>query len=41
MYKAETPIHNNIRELVTWECKEHGVQIINVLANLKGSVVGI
>jgi hypothetical protein len=24
--KAETPIHDNIRELVTWECKEHGVK---------------
>ena len=23
--KVETPIHDNIRELVTWECKEHGV----------------
>ena len=22
--KAKTPIHDNIRELVTWECKEHG-----------------
>jgi hypothetical protein len=24
--KVETPIHDNIRELVTWECKEHGVK---------------
>ena len=23
--KVETPIHDNIRELVTWDCKEHGV----------------
>jgi hypothetical protein len=23
---VETPIHDNIRELVTWECKEHGVK---------------
>jgi hypothetical protein len=22
--KVETPIHYKIRELVTWECKEHG-----------------
>ena len=38
--KVETPIHDDsIRELVTWECKEHGVKIImNVLANPKGSV---
>ena len=31
-----TPIHDSIRELVTWECKEHGVK--SVLANPKGSV---
>jgi hypothetical protein len=24
--KLETPIHDNIRESVTWECKEHGVK---------------
>jgi hypothetical protein len=24
--KVETPIHDSIRELVTWECKEHGVK---------------
>jgi hypothetical protein len=24
--KVETPTHDNIRELVTWECKEHGVK---------------
>jgi hypothetical protein len=24
--KVETPIHVNIREMVTWECKEHGVK---------------
>ena len=24
--KVETPIHDNIRELKTWECKEHGVK---------------
>jgi hypothetical protein len=36
--KVETPIHDNIRELVTWECKEHGVNIMNVLANPKASV---
>jgi hypothetical protein len=36
--KVETPIHDNIRESVTWECKEHGVNIMNVLANPKGSV---
>jgi hypothetical protein len=24
--KVETPIHGSIRELVTWECKEHGVK---------------
>ena len=24
--KVETPIHDIIRELVTWECKEHGVK---------------
>jgi hypothetical protein len=36
--KVETSIHDIIRELVTWECKEHGVNIMNVLANPKGSV---
>jgi hypothetical protein len=36
--KVETPIHDSIRELITWECKEHGVKIMNVLANPKGSV---
>jgi hypothetical protein len=38
--KVETPIHDNIRELVTCECKEHGVKLIimNVLENPKGSV---
>jgi hypothetical protein len=25
-HNIETPIHDNIRELVTWECKEHGVK---------------
>ena len=25
-FKVETPIHDNIRELITWECKEHGVK---------------
>jgi hypothetical protein len=25
-YKVETPIHDNIRELITWECKEHGMK---------------
>ena len=25
-HKVETPIHDNIREFVTWECKEHGVK---------------
>jgi hypothetical protein len=25
-YKVETPIHDGIRESVTWECKEHGVK---------------
>jgi hypothetical protein len=24
--KVETPIHDSIRELVTWVCKEHGVK---------------
>ena len=24
--KVEAPIHDNIRELITWECKEHGVK---------------
>jgi hypothetical protein len=24
--KVETPIHDSIRELITWECKEHGVK---------------
>ena len=36
--KVETPIHDSIRKLVTWECKEHGVKILNVLTNPKGSV---
>jgi hypothetical protein len=25
-FKVETPIHDNTRKLVTWECKEHGVE---------------
>jgi hypothetical protein len=25
-FKVETPIHDNIWELVTWECKGHGVE---------------
>ena len=25
-YKVETPIRENIRELVIWECKEHGAK---------------
>jgi hypothetical protein len=37
-YKVETPIHDNIRELVIWECKEHWSAIMNVLANPKGRV---
>ena len=24
--KVETPIHDNVRQLVTWECKEHGAK---------------
>jgi hypothetical protein len=24
--EVETPIHDNIRDLVTWECKEHGME---------------
>ena len=24
--KVETPIHDSMRELVTWDCKEHGVK---------------
>jgi len=36
--KVDTPIHGSIREWVTWECKEHGVNIMNVLPNPKGSV---
>jgi hypothetical protein len=36
VFEVETPIHDSIRELVTWECKEHGVNIMNVLANPKG-----
>jgi hypothetical protein len=24
--KVETPIHDSIRELLTWECKKHGVK---------------
>jgi hypothetical protein len=35
-HKVETPIHDSIRELVTWECKEHGMNIMNVLAHPKG-----
>jgi hypothetical protein len=26
MPKVETPIHDNVRGLATWECKEHGVK---------------
>jgi hypothetical protein len=36
--RVGAPIHDSIRELITWECKEHGVNIMNVLANPKGSV---
>ena len=38
--KVETPIHDNIKELVTWECKLQRAwsEIINVLVNPKGSV---
>jgi hypothetical protein len=25
-HNVEIPIHDSIRELVTWECKEHGVK---------------
>ena len=25
--KVETSIHDSTRELVTWECKEHGVKL--------------
>ena len=28
-------IHGGIREFVTWKCKEHGVKIMDVLANPK------
>jgi hypothetical protein len=37
-YKVETctPIHDNIRELVTWERKEHG---ITIFVNLRLSLV--
>jgi hypothetical protein len=38
MVKVETPIHDSIRALVTWECKEAWSEIMNVLANPKGSV---
>jgi hypothetical protein len=38
LLKVERHVHDSIRELVTWECKEHGVNIMNVLANPKGSV---
>jgi hypothetical protein len=38
IHKVETPVHDSIREMVTWECKEHGVNIMNVLAHPKGSV---
>jgi hypothetical protein len=24
--KVETPVYDSIRELVSWECKEHGVE---------------
>ena len=41
VYKVETPIHDSIRELITWECKEHGVNIMNVLANPKGKCWGV
>ena len=27
LFNVETPIHDGIRELVTWECKEHGVNL--------------
>ena len=35
--KVETPIYDNIRELVTLECKSAWSEIMNVLANPKGS----
>ena len=25
-HKVKTPTHDSIRELVTWQCKEHGVK---------------
>ena len=25
-FKVETPIHDNIGEMVTWECKEHAMK---------------
>jgi hypothetical protein len=40
---VETPIHDSVRELITWECKEHGVNIMNVLAhpNFRKEVLGV
>jgi len=36
--KVEKPIHDSIRESVTWECKEHAwSEIMNVLAKPKGT----
>jgi hypothetical protein len=32
LFKVKTPIHDSIRELITWECKEHGVNIMNVVS---------
>jgi hypothetical protein len=38
MAKVETPIHDSIiRELVTWEWQRAWSEIMNVLANPKGS----
>ena len=34
--KVETPIHDSIRELVTWEWQRAWSEIMNVLVNPKG-----
>jgi hypothetical protein len=38
MVEVETPVHHSIRESVSWECKIAWSEIMNVLANPKGSV---
>ena len=39
--KVEIPVHDNIRELVTWECKEHGVKNHECVSKSERASVGL